>query len=308
MVDIVVSEIIDEAALTPLSNYSLVYDQDLVDRPGDLKAALADARALIVRNRTQVTPELIAAAPKLEVVGRLGVGLDNINLDACAAAGIKVCPASGANALAVAEYAIGAMFALFRECLSNTPAVLDGKWPRMKTREWEVAGKTMGIIGFGDIGRRTGGLARALGMRVIACDPLLADDDAAWKDAGRAELATLLSEADVVSLHVPLDETTRNMIGAAELAQMKPTAILINSARGGIIDEAALATALKAGKLAGASIDVFPSEPLDSGHTAKFRDVPNLILTPHMAGLTDEALDRVHSMVVRRVLEELEAR
>ncbi|MEQ9328180.1 MAG: NAD(P)-dependent oxidoreductase, partial [Rhodospirillales bacterium] len=191
MVDIVVSEIIDEAALAPLANHSLVYDQDLVDRPGDLKAALADARALIVRNRTQVTRELIAAAPKLEVVGRLGVGLDNIDLDACAAAGVKVCPASGANALAVAEYAIGAMFVLFRECLSNTPAVLDGKWPRMKTREWEVAGKTMGIIGFGDIGRRTGGLARALGMRVIACDPLLADDDPAWKDAGKADLATL---------------------------------------------------------------------------------------------------------------------
>ncbi len=308
MVDIVVSEIIDEAALAPLANYSLVYDQDLVDRPGDLKVALADARALIVRNRTQVTPELIAAAPKLEVVGRLGVGLDNIDLDACAAAGVKVCPASGANALAVAEYAIGAMFVMFRECLSNTPAVLDGKWPRMKTREWEVAGKTMGIIGFGDIGRRTGGLARALGMRVIACDPLLAADDPAWKGTGRADLATLLSEADVVSLHVPLDDTTRNMIGAGELAQMKPTAILINSARGGIIEETALASALKAGKLAGASIDVFPSEPLDTGKTAKFRDVPNLILTPHMAGLTDEALDRVHSMVVRRVLEVLEAR
>jgi (S)-sulfolactate dehydrogenase len=306
MVDIVVSEIIDEAALAPLAKYDVLYDQDLVDRPDDLAKELSTARALIVRNRTQVTPELIAAAPKLEVVGRLGVGLDNINLDACAAAGVKVCPASGANALAVAEYAIGAMFTLFRECLSNTPAILDGTWPRMKTREWEVAGKTMGIIGYGDIGTRTGGLARALGMKVVACDPLLGDDHPAWKDVARRELDALLAEADVVSLHVPLDDSTRNMIGADQLARMKPTAILINSARGGIIDETALVAALKAGSLAGASIDVFPAEPLDREKAAKFRDTPNLILTPHMAGLTDEALDRVHSMVVRRVLEVLE--
>ena len=307
MADIVVSEFLDDAALARLAAYEVHYDPDPVDHPEDLIEACRGARGLIVRNRTKVTRALLEAAPKLEVVGRLGVGLDQIDLPACAEHDVTVCPASGANALAVAEYVIGSIFHLSRLSLSNTPAVLAGAWPRTKTREWEVAGRTLGIIGFGHIGRMTAGLARGLGMRIIACDPFLDDHDPAWTEGERRDLPALLAEADTVSLHVPLTDSTRGMIGAAEIDQMKTTAFLINTARGGVVDNEAVATRLRDGKLGGAALDVFEGEPLSAEQAFPLRDAPNLILTPHIAGLTDEALDRVSTMTVSNVLRVLES-
>ncbi len=212
------------------------------------------ADAWIVRNRTQVRGAALAAAVRLRVVGRLGVGLDNIDLEACAARGIAVIPATGANAETVAEYVLGmAMILLRGAAYLSTSAVAAGRWPRqMLAQGREVAGKTLGLVGFGSIGRVTARKAQALGIRVIAFDPALAADSPVWRETAVAScgLEELLGKADIVSLHVPLVESTRGLLDARRLGLMKAGAILVNSARGGIVDEAALAVALREGRLA----------------------------------------------------------
>jgi (S)-sulfolactate dehydrogenase len=304
---IVISEFMDEAAVAALAaHHATLYDPGLVDRRDELKAKLIDADALIVRNRTQVNVELIAAAPQLKVVGRLGVGLDNIDVAACNARGIAVIPATGANALAVAEYVIGVAMALLRGAYFATADVAAGKWPRAALSSGrELAGKTLGIVGFGGIGRLTGRLGRALGMRVIGFDAEVAPDAPAWREEGvePRTLDALLAQADVLTLHVPLVPATRNLIDAKRIAVMKPGAILVNTARGGVVDEAAVAAALVSGKLAGAALDVFEKEPLPAG--SPLAGCPNLILTPHIAGVTAESNERVSSMIAEKVIEAL---
>ena len=300
---IVVSEFMDEAPLDALrGRFDVVYDPKLVDQADALRNAAANADALIVRNRTQVRGELLAAAAQLRVVGRLGVGLDNIDVPACEARGIAVIPATGANALAVAEYVIGTAMLLLRGAYGASADVAAGKWPRNALSNGrEIAGKTLGLIGFGGIGQLTAGLARALGMRVIASDALLPASSAGWRAADLPHMALdeLLRTADVVSLHVPLTAETRNLLDASRLALMKADAILINTSRGGVVDEPALAAALKAGRLGGAALDVFDPEPLPAG--SALAGAPNLILTPHIAGLTAESNARVSTMIAERV-------
>ena len=304
---IVITEFMDEPAVDALrKQFDVVYDPKLVDQPDALRSAVADADALIVRNRTQVRGELLAAAAKVRVVGRLGVGLDNIDVPACGARGIEVIPATGANALAVAEYVIGTTMLLLRGTYGSTADVAAGKWPRNALSNGrEIAGKTLGLIGFGGIGQLTAKLARGLGMRVIATDALLPATAAAWNaaDARHASIDGVLQEADVVSLHVPLTAETRNLLDASRLSMMKPGAILINTSRGGVVDESALAAALTAGKLGGAALDVFDPEPLPAG--SPLGGAPNLILTPHIAGVTRESNERVSSMIAERVASAL---
>jgi (S)-sulfolactate dehydrogenase len=307
---IVISEFMDEAAVAALaSRHATVYDASLVDSRDELAARLADADALIVRNRTQVDAGLLAAAPRLRVVGRLGVGLDNIDVSACKARGIAVIPATGANALAVAEYVIGVAMVLLRGAYFATTEVAAGKWPRAALSSGrEIAGKTLGIVGFGGIGRLTARLGRALGMRVIGFDAQVGPGHAAWGEEGVEPHAfdALLAQSDVVTLHVPLVPATRNLIDAKRIAAMKPGAILVNTARGGVVDESAVAAALVAGRLGGAALDVFEKEPLPAG--SPLAGCPNLILTPHIAGVTTESNERVSSMIAEKVIEALAAR
>ena len=310
MPTIVISEFMDEAAIAgSLAGHEVLYDAALVDRRDDLIAALADARALIVRNRTQVDTGLLAQAPKLETVGRLGVGLDNIDVAACAARGIAVYPATGANDAAVVEYVIATMLILLRGAYAATGAVLGGAWPRTQLLGREAGGKRLGLIGFGAIGRKVGACASALGMTVCAYDPHLAAGDPVWSQpwgkVAALDLDTLLQDSDVVSLHVPLTDATRNMLDGARLARMKAGAILINAARGGVIDEAALAAALRARQLGGAALDVFTQEPLSKAGAQIFADCPHLLLTPHIAGLTVESNVRVSQMVAEKVRNHL---
>lgn len=303
---IVISEFMDAAAVARLQTaYQTLYDPALVDDRPRLLAALTQARALVVRNRTLVDTAVLEAAPRLEAVGRLGVGLDNIDLPACAARGVTVMPATGANALSVAEYVIAAALILTRGCFLSQAEMLAGGWPRGRLMGGEVAGLTLGLYGFGDIARLTAAKAAAMGMRVIAHDPYLAADHPGWTTAERVEAADLLAQADILSLHVPLTPDTRSLIDAAALAAMKPRAILIDTARGGVIDEAAVADALKAGRLGGAALDVFAREPLDAASAAIFADAPNLILTPHVAGVTREGDERVSALTAANVLAAL---
>ncbi|MEK0081976.1 hydroxyacid dehydrogenase [Benzoatithermus flavus] len=307
MLDIVVSEFMDEAALDGLrSEFEVHYDPTLADRPRELELLVSAARALIVRNRTRVQGPLLAAARRLEVVGRLGVGLDNIDLDACRARGIEVLPATGANAVAVAEYVIAAALVLLRGVFAATDAMLEGQWPRERLVGREAARRRMGFVGFGSTARQVASRAAALGMRIAAYDPHLPATDPVWQGVERHEtLEGLLAAADVLSLHVPLTAETRGLIDATALSAMRPGAVLINTSRGGILDEAALVEALRAGRLAGAALDVFATEPLDRDTALLFDAAPNLILTPHIAGVTVESNERVSAMTAANVRKAL---
>jgi (S)-sulfolactate dehydrogenase len=304
---IVICEFIDERALPPLrAQHDVLYDAKLVDDAPRLAAEAARADALVVRNRTQVRGELLEALKRCKVIGRLGVGLDNIDVPACEARGMQVIPATGANALSVAEYVISATMLLLRGAYQSTAVMVDGKWPRNALSNGrETAGKTLGLVGYGSIGQLTAKLAQALGMSVVAFDAMMEPDHPAYAAGGvhAVGLDELIARADVVSLHVPLVASTRNLFDAGRIAAMKRGAVLINTARGGIIDEVALAAALKSGQLGGAAIDVFAAEPLPA--SAHFAGCPNLLLTPHIAGVSAESNERVSFMIVEKVLEVL---
>ncbi|MDN2582885.1 hydroxyacid dehydrogenase [Aquibium sp. ELW1220] len=307
MPDVVITEFMDEAAVARLrARFDTLYDPALVDRGDDLRAAVADARALIVRNRTQVRGALLDAATSLTSVGRLGVGLDNIDVEACRARGISVYPATGANDLSVAEYVMAAAMTLLRGAFFASADVAAGAWPRQRLIGRELAGRTMGLVGLGSIAREVAWRAQAFGMQVVAYDPMLAADHPAWRKARNVPLDGLLALSDVVSLHVPLTDATRNMIGAGQLAAMKPDAILINAARGGVVDEAALAVALRNKRLGGAALDVFAEEPLSAVAGERFKGIDNLILTPHVAGVTVESNVRVSDLIADTVIAHLE--
>jgi (S)-sulfolactate dehydrogenase len=301
---IVISENMDAPAVALLArDFDVDYRPALVEDTTGLCKALAQADGWIVRNRTQVRGEALAAGSRLRVVGRLGVGLDNIDLDACAARGIEVIPATGANAESVAEYVICLAMVLLRgSAYLSTSAVAAGRWPRqMLSQGREISGKTMGIVGFGSIGRATAGKAMALGMQVIAFDPAVPEDSPAWMQSGvtSCTLDEVFGRADIVSLHLPFVPATRGLINEARIARMKQGAILVNSARGGLLDEAAPARALRTGRLAGAALDVFEKEPLAAG--SALAAAPNLILTPHIAGVTVESNERVSDLIAERV-------
>jgi len=307
MPDIVISEFMDEAALEAhLGGMSCRYDPALVDRRDELLASLAAARALIVRNRTQVDAALLDAAPRLEIVGRLGVGLDNIDLAACRARDVIVQPATGANDRAVAEYVIAAAMVLLRGAFGARDSVRGGDWPRNALIGRETADRCLGLVGFGAIARETAARARALGMRIAAFDPYVPAGDPAWETATRHEtLDGLLAVADVLSLHVPLTSETRNLIDMQALAKLPSGAVVINAARGGILDEPALAEALRAGHLGGAALDVFADEPLSAEAGAVFDGLENILLTPHIAGVTEESNRRVSAMIAKAVRDRL---
>lgn len=309
MADVVISEFMDRPTAEGLiADFDVHWDPDLWGKRDELLSRVADARAVIVRNATQVNAELLEAAPGLKLLARMGVGLDNIDVAACEARGVEVCPSIGANAASVAEYVIATAMILLRgPAYFATPDVVAGAWERPKFASGlELAGRTMGVVGFGSIGQVVGTKARAMGMDVIAYDAMLPGDAPAWAGARRVDLDALIAEADVISLHCPLLPETRDLIDAAQFAQMKPGAILINSARGGIVNEAACAAALRAGALGGAALDTLNVEPIDAAACALFAGIDNLILTPHIAGVTLESNRRiaeVAAMNVRRVLK-----
>lgn len=307
---ILITEFMDEVQVARLraAGHDVLYDPALVDDAARLRREAVGADALIVRNRTQVRGELLAALARCRVVGRLGVGLDNIDVATCQARGLRVIPAAGANALSVAEYVITSAMLLLRGAYQAGAQVAAGIWPRAALSNGrELTGKTLGLIGFGSIGQLTARLAQALGVSVIAHDALLARDDPAFATQGvnACTLDELLAQADVVSLHVPLVDATRNLFNAARIAAMKRGAVLINTARGGIVDETALAAALRGGQLGGAALDVFEQEPLPTG--SPLADCPNLLLTPHIAGVSLESNQRVSTLIASQVLEALSA-
>ena len=302
---IVISEVMDSTGLERLSAVAEVhYDPLLWKSPKSLTQAIQDADALVVRNQTRVTADVFAVASRLQVVGRLGVGLDNIDVSEARRRKVQVVSAAGANAVAVAEYVFACLLHFSRNLSLANQNVHGGEWDRT-LGGFELYGKTLGLIGLGDIGQRIAFRARCFGMRVMANDPLLLNTRMAAMELG-VELRPLddvLGASDFISVHVPLTDLTRNLLSAGQLSRMKPGAYLINTARGGVVNESDLLAAVASGAVAGAALDVRTTEP--SSPDDALCQEPRILLTPHIAGLTREAGIRTSMMVADDVIRVL---
>ncbi len=271
----------------------------------ELCMIIPDYDALIVRSQVKADADLIAAGTRLVVIGRAGVGVDNVDLDAATRAGITVVNAPTGNTIAAAEHTLALLYGVARRIASSDASVRRGEWKRSQFTGVELRGRTLGIIGLGKIGQAIADRARAMEMTVIAQDPYVTAEQAAHHGVELVDFETLLARSDVITVHVPLTRTTRGLIGAAEIARTKPGAILLNVARGGVIDEAAVAQALQEGRLGGAGIDVYEKEPPVG---SPLLDAPNTILTPHLGASTEEAQVRVAEEVAAQVLDVLAGR
>ena len=276
------------------------------DKPGisadELLATAAEYDAFVVRGRTKVTPAVFEAATKLKVVGRAGVGVDNIDLTAARAKGVTVVNAPKSTSLAVAELAIGLMFAVARRIPFADATMKQGQWEKKKLEGIELAGKTLGVIGMGNIGSAVAQRCAALGMQVIGYDPLVPAEEISRRGAGPVTLENLYARADFITIHIPLTADSKNMLSGQAFAQMKPGVRLIDAARGGVVDETALLGALESGQVAAAALDVFATEP--PGLTALVAH-PNVIATPHIGAQTEEAQTRAGDDIASEVLAAL---
>jgi D-3-phosphoglycerate dehydrogenase len=283
------------------ARFPLVSQPDLWRDPAALGRRAAQHDALLVRNQSRVDARVLAAgrAGRLAVVARAGAGLDNVDVAAATAAGIAVTYVPDASTGAVAELALGLMLALARKIVAADRATRAGAWDRDGATGFELEGRVLGLVGCGRIGRRFGRKARALGMRLCGSDPHVAPDDPELRglELRLGSLDEVLAQSDVVSLHLPLSAETRGLLDETRLRRMKPGALLVNTARGGIVDEAALAAALRSGHLAGAALDVRPEEPPPLASTAPLAALPNVILTPHVGAFSHDAKERVLSVV-----------
>lgn len=282
-------------------------DVELDYRPGlageELLEAVAQSDALITRSGTAVTSELVNAGTRLRIIGRAGVGLDNVDVEACTARGILVINAPTANIMSATEHTMAMLLALCRNIPEAHASVKRGEWTRSKFMGTELDGKTLGVIGLGRIGTRVTTRARGFGMRVIAYDPYIADSVYEKVGAAKVSLDQLLEQADVITVHTPMTDETRSLIGANELARTRDGVIVLNIARGGIYEERALADALNSGKVAGAAIDVYIDEPPPPDHP--LLNAKNVILSPHIGANTIEAQDRVAVQTAEMVIEAL---
>ncbi len=277
---------------------------DLTNVPKEeLKNHVGDLDAIIVRSATKVRKEIIDAAKKLKVIGRAGVGLDNIDVEYAKSKGIKVLNTPGATSISVAELTIGLILAVMRKVAYGDREMRNGAWPKKKCKGIEMYGKTLGIIGIGRIGKEVAKRAHAFGMKVIYYDAHhINDEQAAELGVEFRELDDLLKESDVVTLHIPLVPETKHLINRERINIMKDGAILINAARGGIVDENALYEALKSGKLYGAALDVYENEPLKE---SKLFELDNIVMTPHIGAQTKEGQARSGVEIAEKIAQVL---
>jgi D-3-phosphoglycerate dehydrogenase/(S)-sulfolactate dehydrogenase len=298
---VLVSDDLSQEAVQILKKAGLEVDVKVGLKPDELEAIIGEYDGLAVRSATKVNAKLLEKAKKLKVIGRAGVGVDNVDLDAATRRGIVVMNTPGGSSTTVAELALAHMLALSRHVAAATASVKGGKWEKKKFQGHEVAGKTLGVVGIGNIGSVLVDRAIALKMRVLAYDPFISAEAAQKLGVELVTLDALWKGADVISLHIPLNEQTKNLVGAEVFAKMKKGALLVNCARGGIVDEKALADALASGHLGGAAMDVFEKEPPAADHPLfKFE---NFACTPHIGASTEEA----QSAVAIAIAEQLAA-
>ena len=291
----IIKEILEKNGL------KVTYEPEIT--PEQLGEKIGVYEIIVVRSRTKLSRELITKADKCEIIARVGVGLDNIDQEAAKEKNIRVINAGEGAITAVAELVIGLMLSMAREIPRADREIRNGNWIKKELMGSELKGKYLGIVGLGNIGKRLGRLARALNMNIIGYDVIPIDEEFS-KEVGlmKADLDTLLSSSDFVSLHVPLLDSTHHMINAEKLGIMKKSARIINTSRGGIIDEDALYNALKEGNLAGAALDVFETEPPTS---SKLTSLPNFILTPHVGAQTKEAQLLAANIIAEKIIQVL---
>lgn len=303
---ILISEVIWDEGIQELRNngFTVDYDQHLWKNRKELLDKLPQYDALIVRNQTKVNHELLHTGSKLKVIGRLGVGLDNIDIQTAKAKNIKVVFAKNANATSVAEYVFAAILNAARPLHFANEDIRLGNWNRVRFTTTELFQKTVGLIGLGEISHRVAKRANAFGMNVVGYDPFITDYEHILVETGVKKvqnLEDLLRQSDYVSIHVPLNKMTENLISTKELSLMKPDAFIINTSRGGIIDESALVQALKGNTIAGAYLDVLEHEPIDPLNL--LLTCGNATITPHIAGLTNESQIRTSLIVAKEMVK-----
>ena len=302
MPKVLVSDRIDQSGIDILSQVAQV-DVKTGLSPEELIRIIPDYDALMIRSGTRVTAEMIAAGKQLKIIGRAGVGVDNVDVPSATRQGILVVNSPEGNTIAAAEHALAMMLSLSRYIPIANQSVKESKWERSKFLGVEVYKKTLGVVGLGKIGSHVAAVARAMGMQVLAYDPFLSAERAEQLGVHLVDLDLLLRESDYITLHLPKTAETYHLINAEAIAKMRPTARLINCARGGIIDEAALAEALKAERIAGAALDVYEEEPL--GESALRELGRNVILTPHLGASTEEAQVNVAIDVAEQIRDVL---
>ena len=298
---IIITDGLHESGLQILSKYALVDNSQDISA-AQLKETIADYDAMVVRGQTQVTAEIFSAASSLKVVGRAGVGVDNIDLAAANQHRVTVVNSPLATSQAVAEHVIGLVFALARSIPAADASLKSGLWHKRQFLGVEIKDKILGIIGMGNIGSRVASLAKALGMQVVGYDPLIPEDEIARREAQPVNFLDLLSQSDFISIHVPLGADTRGLINGESFGAMKRGMRLICAARGGIVDETALLSALESGQVASAALDVFAKEPPGMSALVSY---PRVIATPHIGAQTSEAQARASVDIAQEVMAAL---
>ena len=304
MIKILITEFINQNSLDNLKKkFDVKYEEKLCENKLELEKIIKEYDGLIVRNKTQVNSDILKNASKLKFIGRLGVGLDNIDTEYCKNKDIHVQPATGMNADSVAEYVISSSMSLIKKIPMFHSGTIKGEWPRTTIKSTEVNQKNLGIIGFGTIGKKVAEYSSKNGLKILAYDPYIKEINDKEIDAKLSSLNEIYEKSDIISIHLPLTDETKNMINKSSFSQMKNKPIIINTSRGGIINESDLINAYHENIISGFALDVFENEPIESEFYNKIKPGMNCILTPHISGVTTESNIRVSNFIVKKITD-----
>ena len=304
MTKILITEFINHNSLDNLKKkFEVLYDEKLCENKIELEKTIKNYDALIVRNKTHVNSEVLKNASNLKFIGRLGVGLDNIDTEYCKNKDIHVQPATGMNADSVAEYVVSSSMSLIKKIPMFHNGTIKGEWPRTTIKSTEINQKYLGIIGFGTIGKKVAEYSSKNGLNILAYDPYIKEINDKEIDAKLSSLNEIYEKSDIVSIHLPLTDETKNMINKSSFSQMRNKPIIINTSRGGIINESDLIEAYHKNIISGFALDVFEKEPIESEFYKKIKQGMNCILTPHISGVTTESNIRVSDFIVKKITD-----
>ncbi len=304
MTKILITEFINQDSLDNLKkNFDVLYNEQLCENKIELEKIIKDYDGLIVRNKTQLNSDLLKNTSILKFIGRLGVGLDNIDTEYCKSKNIHVQPATGMNADSVAEYVVSSSMSLIKKIPMFHNGTIKGEWPRTTIKSTEIKQKNLGIIGFGTIGKKVAEYSLKNGLKILAYDPYVKEINDKEIDAKLSSLNEIYEKSDIISIHLPLTDETKNIINKSSFSQMKNKPIIINTSRGGIINESDLIEAYHKNIISGFALDVFEKEPIESEFYNKIKPGMNCILTPHISGVTTESNIRVSDFIVKKITD-----
>ena len=301
---ILITEFINQNSFEHLNKkFDVRYDEKLFENENEITRIIKDYDGLIVRNKTQVNSSILKNALKLKFIGRLGVGLDNIDTGYCKSKNIHVQPATGMNADSVAEYVVSSSMSLIKKIPMFHNGTVKGEWPRTTIKSFEINQKYLGIIGFGTIGKKVAEYSSKNGLKILVYDPYVKEINNKEIDVKLSNLKEIFEKSDIISIHLPLTDETKNIINKSSFSQMKNKPIIINTSRGGIINENDLIEAYNKNNISGFALDVFEKEPIESEFYKKIKLGMNCILTPHVSGVTTESNIRVSDYIVKKITD-----